>query len=1165
MAGGAFDNQIKASDPSLSAWVGAHAGSGKTYVLAHRVIRLLLRGADPAKILCLTFTKAAAANMSARVFKILGEWIEFDDARLKARIREIGEPGFGAGGANDLAFARQLFARAIETPGGLKIQTIHAFCERLLHQFPFEANVSARFEIADEDQAKSLLESAIQTMYDGALANPQGEPAAALAVIAAQVDDRSFAKALAAAITKRAALRYASTVQSNGLQRELAQRLGLEAADVDADFNAIYLNEGIKQDEWRDIANTFDVNARTGSALAKRVHAMMAADGIEAKVEAYKRIFIKADGEPYANGFLVKDWKEANSARVEQMYAERDRVAGVMERFKAAQLLARSAALTGLANQVLQNYQEQKSARGLLDFEDMIERTAALFKRSDAGWILYKLDAGIDHVLVDEAQDTSPVQWSILRSIVEDFFAGESARGRERTFFAVGDEKQSIFSFQGAEPKSFGENRDLFAKRITSAELRFEPVNLLTSFRSSQVILNFVDKVFETPEHFRGLSVDADAPQPHSAHKMKLPGLVELWPLVASAAEDAPEDWRMPLDMRPAGDSAGVLAQRIAAHIAALLKPENGEAVHDEHGAMRAVRPGDIMILVRRRNELFEALIRALKLNGVPVAGADRLHLTQHIAIEDLIAVGRAALLPQDDFTLACVMKSPLAGFNDDDLIALAPNRTGTLQQALLDSAQEAHREFARRLGQWSEQARGWGPFQFYAHLLGAQGGRKQFLARFGHEANDAIDEFLRLALDFENQDTASLAAFLHWMEQADVEIKRDMEAAGSTVRVMTVHAAKGLEAKIIYLPDKCTKPVGRHDDNVITLGDTPDESLLVWRTGEKKDPAAATQLRDEGREQAIEEYHRLLYVALTRAEERLYLSGYTGSDGKADESCWYAMCARTLEAYELDGGAQDTAAVWDKDESVLRVGQPARLADEGEHEVRADDTDAMGEAPAWLHRNAPGEMTPLPPLRPSHTMAAADQLEPSGAPAAAGARTKAINLPLLEGTLAHTLLHYLPQIAADDRRSAGTRFLDQRATALPPERRAALLEQALTTLAAPELAALFGPDSRGEVAFGGWVEIRPGQFAGIAGRIDRLAQTPQEVLIGDFKTGARASASSVLRAGYVRQMALYRAALAGIFPGKNVRACLIWTGDVTLEEIPGAEMDAALAALTGT
>ncbi|MBE7219637.1 MAG: double-strand break repair helicase AddA, partial [Caulobacteraceae bacterium] len=819
--------QHRASDPMSSAWVSANAGSGKTHVLTQRVVRLLLRGVAPSRILCLTFTKAAAANMSIRVFDTLAAWTQLDDAALTEAIVKTGAP---RPSPTDLALARKLFARTVETPGGLKIQTIHAFCERLLHLFPFEANVAARFEVLDDLRQAELLEAARADCIAQAVAVPEGALGRAVAFLAREASSFTFEALVGEALghrdTLQTALLLGDTLASFG--PGLKRALGLQARDTLATVEQAMLDGGLRREDWAAVAQRLGADGGAKDSAANRLARAALATG-EAALEAYLDVFLTKTRTPRDGKYLVQALRKAEPDLCDALDRERDRLVAALDNRRAAETFERTLALVTVAKGVLDGYEAAKRRRGLLDFDDLVERTRTLLSRTSAAWVLYKLDAGIDHVLIDEAQDTSPVQWQILGALTGDFFSGAGAGDRHRTVFAVGDEKQSIYSFQGAEPAQFAVQREAFGKAARQGGGRFEAVTLNLSFRSTRAVLETVDGVFAAGDHAEGLSEPGLKPPPHEALRSRTPGLVELWPLVGPTPQPDPIDWRLPLDQLDPRSPPVTLAQRIADRIHAMLAPSSEETVEDRRErARRRIRPGDVLILVRSRNAIFDAVIRALKDRHVPVAGADRLDLTEHIAVMDLMAAGRAALLPDDDLTVASVLKSPLIGLDDDDLIRLAPERRGSLMSALDASPEPRHRHAAATLHDWRRRAAAETPFGFYARLLGPDGGRRAMLARLGQEAGDAVDEFVALALAHERDGPPSLTRFLAGLEGRSLSVKRDMEASGDAVRVMTVHAAKGLEAKIVFLPDTCGAPAGRHDPALFGLAEG-GRPLLAW------------------------------------------------------------------------------------------------------------------------------------------------------------------------------------------------------------------------------------------------------------------------------------------------------------------------------------------------
>ncbi len=1130
--------QARASDPRNSAWVSANAGSGKTHVLAQRVIRLLLARCEPGRILCLTFTKAAAANMAERVFQTLSKWTALDDEALREAIAATGAERPRA--AKDLDFARKLFARAVETPGGLKIQTIHAFCERVLHAAPFEANVAAGFTVVEEVEQQKLIARARQETLQAA------EHERALDAALARVADDAglvFDKVLDEALSRRDLFRAEAP-------EALRAALGLAPGETPASLAQAMLEDGIAPKRWPDLAaflaSGTATDAKIGAFFAAAFAAWRAGRREEA-LAAYRQFFFTANGEGGPRAVLLtKKLATARPDLLEEFLDEQNRLLVARDKIKSAETAERSLALSLVVNAILDRYDAMKAERQILDFEDLIARTRELFRRSSARWILRKLDAGIDHILVDEAQDTSAAQWDILDRISGDFFTGDGQTRRARSFFAVGDEKQSIFSFQGAEPRLFAAKKAEFRKLVEAAGKSFAPVELTLSFRSAPGLLKAVDKVFGRPEHFRGLSAQEDHVQTvHEAWKRDLPSRIEIWDVIEPEAKEERRDWRLPLDFRDETDPPVKAARRIAEAIRRMIQPGSGESVHDRDGR-RPVRPGDVMILVRRRDAFFDAMIRALREKGVPAAGADRLKLAEHIAVMDLVAIGRAALLPEDDLTLAAALKTPLFGFDDGDLMRLAPLRTGSLHDALRRSTEERDQAACARLDLLRGMSRALAPFAFFARLLGPQRGRRAFLARLGPEAGDALDEFLNLALAHERARAPSLAAFLAEVAGLDVSIKRDMDLTSSFVRVMTVHAAKGLEAKIVFLPDVCGAPVGNHDGALFPIA-TPGGDLAAWSPNKDLDCPAVASVRAERRERAGEEYRRLLYVAMTRAEERLYIAGHRGAREIPPES-WRVM----IEVALLEG-AVEAPAPWDAQARVHRFGpqEPeteAPLVSEPQASAKAVEA-----PPGWLFAPAASEHAAAPPLRPSSALEGAEQEAGEGAQSPQRAQA------LAEGRLAHRLLEFLPGLASDVRRAAALR--DLAAHGLAPDRAERLAESVLAILDDARLAPLFGPTSIAEARIAARLDKPGGGGIEISGAIDRLAETADAVWAADYKMGAPRAER---RPGHVAQLALYRASLMRLYPGKAVHCVLIHAQGPVVEEIPAAELDAALAAALG-
>ena len=1130
-------DQRRAADPCASAWVSANAGAGKTKVLTDRVVRLLLAGAPPGRILCLTFTKTAAAKMAIEVFGRLGRWVTLDDAALVRELTELeGEPPT----REQMSLARRLFARAVETPGGLKIETIHAFCERLLHMVPFEANVPARFAVLDEAQANELVAEATANVLADAAVGGDSTLRKALDTVSAEAAGEGLAAAIAAAVRDKTLLQHPGGLA--GALDRLRSAFGLFPGDTPAAIDRAMIEEGFPPRDWPAIAQTLQTGKSWDEDRAASLRAAIAADDPALKLRHYLSVFFTGggEGEPRSEKAIVT--KSVDPALKENMLAEQSRLTGLSDRRKAVCAIERTGALFRLAGEINRRVVAAKARLGALDFDDLIEKTLALLRRGDGDWVLYKLDRGIDHVLVDEAQDTNPAQWEILKLITTDFTAGRGARGeRIRTVFAVGDPKQSIYGFQGAAPREFEVSRRWWAERASAVDLTFEDVRLTLSFRSARALLSAVDATFQVAEHFRGLSFEATAiGTVHTSARPDAPGLVELWSVERPAEEPEPEAWTAPVDEPERRAPPVVVARRVAQAIKCWT------AEGDEWGRVR--RAGDILVLVRKRGPAFAAVIRALKEAGVPVAGADRLDIGEHIAVRDLAAAGRAALLPDDDLTLAAALKSPLVGLTDEDLIRIAAGRADheSLAAALerhADAANAAARMGRDALQSWRSLARRHGPFGFYATLLGPMSGRSRLVAQLGNEAGDAIDAFLCLAHGAERTETPSLATFLTRFESASHEVKRDLDTARDEVRVMTVHGAKGLEAPIVILIDGCE--VHGPQPCLIPVDAAGAGTLPVWSPGKTYDCAALAAAREAVRTRAREEHNRLLYVAMTRARDRLVIAPYLTACKDSPEGAWCEMIRRGLVATARDLVLSEApygpVAVWHDGEHPV---QAAPLAE------RAPT--APVELPTWLLRPAAPELEPLPPLRPSGVLDAADWMlrppEPRFDPDAR-----------LRGALVHELLESLSGVPAERRAAIAQAYVATRATRLAREKQSRVVADALGVTAHETLGPLFGPDARAEAPIVGSIRIGP-ESVPVSGQIDRLAVLRHEVLIADFKTARPPHPDEPAPHAYVAQLALYRALLREIYPSHWVRAFLVWTAGPLVRELAEDELERALA-----
>lgn len=1161
--------QSDAADPLASVWVSANAGTGKTHVLTQRVLRLLLTGTAPERILCLTYTKAAAAEMSKRVFDTLSVWVGLDDARLTQTLEKL----LGTQPATrELALARTLFTRAIETPGGFKVQTIHAFCERLLQRFPLEAGVSPGFQILDDHTGRSLIRDAIDATLMEATSDRTSPLGAALTTAVRYAADDAFDAVLADAIRSRALLASlirAGDISASGDPFEAAQlrlrahldvrkhatpdTIRSEMAAVLEDATLMRLADALAAGSKSDITLAPSLTTARGSSGMARIEAL-ASYFLTKERGLRSRLMTQGVSAEHPDLDL-----KANSAQA--------RFHALDNELRAIDVVDATLALYRLADAVLTRYQATKAARAALDFDDLIVKTSSLLHQPDgAAWVLYKLDGGLDHILVDEAQDTAPTQWSVIEKIAAEFFAdsGAGSKARTRTVFAVGDEKQSIYSFQGAEPKMFAATGARFKEHAERTGQTWRATALTLSFRTVEPILSVVDQVFANPDVTPGLAIGNAAAIRHAVKRVGQGGLVEIWPTELPDEKKTSPAWS-PLEETTSPSPVSRLADRIARTIKGWL--DSGERLASQN---RPIRAGDILILVRKREPFAPAIVSALKSLKVPVAGADRIVLTRQIGVQDLVALGDFLTLPEDDLSLATILKCPLFGLDDGDLLTLAQGRKDTFWKNLLD--QSANPRFAiacEQLKRWRKEADFLPPFEFFASVLDGDNGRLKLLERLGPEAADGIDEFLNLALTYDDQYPPSLTGFLGWVRADERQIKRDMDQGRDEVRVLTVHGSKGLEAPIVFLPDTCQASSGRVSNGLLALpGSSPEghPDLAVWPVKGASGLPAIADARAGIKSRESQELDRLLYVALTRPRDRLYIAGFQ-SRAKLPPGCWYDVITGALSGrlarIDLPGGT-----------TVQRLVTPQSA----EPDARGDHAASAGVAaphPAWMTTAVPREPAPAIPLAPSR-LAPYDfdeQGEPkpfAPIPAASGSAStqpvfaspqrNAGDHRFLRGTLTHDLLEHLPQLPRDAWPEAAAGFLAERGGELTAHTRRSIVTETLSVLNDPVFSALFGPMSQAEVPIVAELPNPSGKGAPlkIYGQIDRLVEQGREMLIVDYKTN-RPPPLTVAEVAetYLVQLAAYRRALAAIFPQYTVRAALLWTQTPSLMEIPAATLDA--------
>lgn len=1142
--------QRRAADPDLSIWVDANAGTGKTGVLTDRVLGLLFKGVPPNAILCLTFTKAAAGEMRQRVERRLAEWaVAGPDALAQSVELMTGT----APTVRELERAAGLFDAVNALPAGLSIMTIHSLCQLLLRRFPIEAEVAPHFDLLDDRSAEELRLAAERRV----LGESVGSTALRRHVetLIATGADSHWLRGVESLLRQRRGDK--NWREPGAVLAEVADRLHL---DIDGKSEALWeraVDAAPDDARLRDTAEALNGRNDTQTAYALAIRAWLALSAVHrsAKAPALLRDLASPTDGVWApkrwtqsGPKLTREEPEAASALCELVKA-----LGAAEReAQALTLLRRTQALLGLAVPMAEATEELKRIGAALDFDDLIAVAALLLGREGmAEWVRYKLDRGIDHLLVDEAQDTSPSQWRVVEGLIADFFAGEGAaeaRGVRRTIFVVGDEKQSIYGFQGADLETFRAVRARLEERSAAAAKPFETIVLQTSFRSSSAILDLVNAVLELSQVRSTLDRPASL---HRAHDGNAPGRVELWPLVPAdfggESEDPSEADRWAAPPRAAfGTKADrAIAEAIAGTVGGWLK--SGELLE---GTGRPIGPGDVMVLLQKRGQLQDELVRAFKRNRVRVLGADRLLLKDHIAVMDLIAVGEAALLPANDFALACALKSPLFGADEADLFRLAAGRRKheRLVDRLRALADEggAIAEMWQRFERLRNRVDFIPPYEWYLELLAADGGRRRLIARLGEEAVEPIDAFLAQALVYERGHPASLQGFLTWLQLWDQEVKREAETASDAVRVLTVHGAKGLEAPIVFLADAGPSKRG----NEPPLLWTPD-GLPLWRTPKKDADPLTLEAYDAAAVKEAAEDKRRLYVALTRAAKRLYVLGRTPKTGDVAD-CWHGLVDAGMNALaDVAEISLPPAVVWPGNARVYQNATADPLSEAAPSQNAGADEAVAPALPAWLRRPPPAStVQALRPATgsPSDAGAGGDSDNSLGDPASGAAPALAIGQHL------HRLLERLGPEAAADPEPVIRAYLAAHAAELGPL--AVDIEtQVLRLLAVSELEPWFhSPEILVEQTLVGSVAGRM-----YVGQLDRLVvhREQGELWIGDFKSGRPPGQAAATPVAYLRQMAIYRELTRAALSGFRVRCALLWTEDSRAQWLDDTALDA--------
>lgn len=1123
--------QAQAVDPRDSVWLSASAGTGKTQVLSARVLRLLLRDdVEPDQILCLTFTKAGAAEMATRVNDVLASWVRLSDTQLGEQLGNIGADS----GPASRERARTLFASVLDCPGGgLRIDTIHAFAQWLLSVFPEEAGLSPGSRPMEDRDRELLSQKLLADLVVEAGGGGRPGFIAALEDLSVRLGPDGARSWLMRCAEARSAWFGAGSWQPPMIERT-RQWLGLPAdASVDQ-LAKLCRDEAAVCSAVKAVMEAYRAWGTASAAkVADAIEAWLASDPVarlQTSAELYGAIFNDKD-EPKWGSNVAKhapEIFELADAAVKELAAIRD-LATLIELAEWIAPALEAGRHFAIA------WDEAKQREGLIDFDDQIHRAAKLLGDSDlAPWIRYKLDRQFDHILIDEAQDTNEAQWAIIDALTDDFFSGLGQReGKQRTIFVVGDYKQAIFGFQGTSPQNFESARKRYreimrdaaenaaALRVNVDARELIELGLGRSYRTGQPVLDFVDSAIASigPAEF-GLSGEEIA---HRGDNR--PGLVRMWqPLRADQSDGDGDaegpDWISEPERR--------MADRIAEQVKHWL--DTGFPLVKDKDNSRNATPGDIMVLVRKRRELAGLIVARLHAIGVPVAGVDRLRLGGPLAVKDLMAALRFAAQPLDDLNLACLLVSPLIGWSQEQLlehgyceaeVRLWSHLRGSSDPFVSETVAKLRDVLARTDFETPQALLHW-------LLVGPWQGRRNLVERLGSDANDPIDELINAAFLYEVSSTPSLVGFIRWFDAGEGELKRDSGETPDLVRVMTVHGSKGLQAPIVILADATGDP-DSSPMRTITLPDPMDEARVL-----PLPPLRSAQqlgrIEEYVREAAAaerQEHWRLLYVAMTRAEEALFVGGaLSRSEQELAPDSWYARLDQVMAGEEQEDPIWGMHRDWGS--------PPPPLSRPGEKPVSAPE-----DLPEWLTTPIGPEPRPPRPLAPSSAgeeLGADPPLPPDQAREAAR-----------RGVLMHRLLERLPELPEGARADAAQAWLARQAGDLDVELRRDMVTRVIAVLDTAEFAEVFGPDALAEIPLAATVG---GEV--IAGIADRLLVTQDEVTVVDFKTARRPPRSlEAIPASTLKQMAAYVAALEGIYPDRRVRAAVLYTQTPRIFALP--------------
>lgn len=1176
----ATQKQLMASNPQANVFVSASAGSGKTTLLVDRLLRLMLphyvegghvvEGSDPEYILCLTYTRSGAAEMTMKLQKRLGIWVGLDDKALDQCLDRLRVPQAIPENLQEFyqdpahyrrLCARRLFFRILDLPSGMRMGTIHAFCQSILRMFPVEASINPRFALMEDVDIEDVLERSICDAFC------DHEMRTHIEKLARQINWDQFSELMKELHEESRVRSFIRLCAHDPIKMGdiLCADLSIDPKCLDLDEKNFktqlcqdFINAAFKEKVialYRENGNS----QKSSPVITKKLDPLMAWFGQPSTEDVLQGEKLAQEAFLNKDGSVPKRFIQA-AEKLSENYGQfcrdmAEKIQDIEHALRARRIALLTCSLFTLLSDVLAHYDQSKSSHMQVEYSDLIRKTLSLLTTpADASWVMYKLDGGIDHILLDEAQDTSPTQWEIVSKLCADFFAGDSGREGNHidpTLFVVGDGKQSIFAFQGADLASFKKWHQRFKTCSQQASRRWVEPDLSVSFRSTPPILRFVDQVFTQPEAASGVISSGSVLKHQSAHPQK-GGRVELWSLIEPQDEEMPDPFSLDIEEKISKDSQQILAEKIAQYLDKLINQE------------KTLKSEDVLILMPARHEFVVHITRALQERDIWVANLMRTKLIEQLAVQDMLALCNILLFPQDDLTLACVLKSPIASLDDDDLMALAVVSEDGRQvgESLWDCLKRRHQENKKWTYAWQILSDLFShtdlltPYRLMMRVLDHFGARTRFARRLGRGALEQLDIVLLQAMTYQNNHPASLQGFVDWFLRSQREVTPQAEGPSGAVRIMTAHGAKGMEAEFVILP-YTTRRASKTKNIIWDRQDDQDVPLFV--PTQNSSISYTQTLKEEKKARERDERNRLLYVALTRAKSRLLICGWGQDKEKEKKDSWYGQCFEAFKTLQKSlPKDMEVFVEQDEDGPKRYILQKPFTSSQTQSKESAQEKsvtlpDWAGKAPDYqpilaLHE----EMEPraFVPSHPDDKVFGA--LPGARSPLQMAAFEKNKSLSALEkGQLVHALLQFLPTIEPQKRQDVAQSWLQKKV----PEDfdYQTLARRVVGVVDIKEIAALFSPLSRAEQRITG--RLGDGQI--ISGQVDRLVELPDRIMVCDYKSGVHVPQDvTKTPRNYLVQMAAYRRVLRDIWPDKKIMCFLVWVEDIRADLIPDEMMD---------